>query len=63
MESQRHQFRLRSGERSGSRRRRRRVPTHGTRGVHPEPLVNAIGVETVFALWDAPYAIIRLVVR
>lgn len=41
----------------------RRVPAQGASGVELQPLINAIGVEVVVALRDAPQSLFGLVLR
>lgn len=63
VKGQRYQLRQRGRQRAGSRRRSRRGPADGTRGAHPEPLIDAIDVEAVVALRNPPYRIFRPVLR
>lgn len=63
VKGQRYQLRQRGRQRAGSRRRSRRGPADGTRGAHPEPLIDAINVKAVVALRNPPYRIFRPVLR
>lgn len=58
VESQRNNLRQRRGGRRGQRRGRGGVPAEGTRGARLEPLVDALRVEAVAALRNAPYGLL-----
>ena len=58
VESQRNNLRQRRGGRRGQRRGRGGVPAEGTRGARLEPLVDALRVEAVAALRNAPYRLL-----